>query len=107
MTAVPEAKLAREAGICYAALACVTDYDTWHPHHDTVTADLIIANLRKNVQHARRIVGDAIASMPASRDCACAEALATAIVTPMELVPEQVKSDLAPILERRRQAVAP
>jgi 5'-methylthioadenosine phosphorylase len=105
MTAVPEAKLAREAGICYATLACVTDYDTWHPDHDSVTADLIIGSLRKNVEHARRIVVDAIASLRPVRDCDCADALATAIVTPLHLVPEQVKRDLAPILSRRTQAV--
>jgi 5'-methylthioadenosine phosphorylase len=104
MTALPEAKLAREAGICYAALACVTDYDTWHPHHESVTADLIIANLLKNVAHARRIVAAAVNALPSGRDCACAGALATAIVTPMDLVPEQVKRDLAPILARRETA---
>ncbi len=105
MTALPEAKLAREAGICYATLACVTDYDTWHPDHDSVTADLIIGNLRKNVEHARRIVADAIGALAQTRDCACADALATAIVTPLHLVPEQIKRDLAPILSRRTQAV--
>ena len=113
MTALPEAKLAREAGICYAALACVTDYDTWHPHHDAVTADMIIGNLGKNVAHARRIVAAAVASLPVERACACADALANAVITPMDLVPEQVKRDLAPILSRselaarRKQAVAP
>jgi 5'-methylthioadenosine phosphorylase len=107
MTALPEAKLAREAGICYAALACVTDYDTWHPHHDAVTADMIIGNLRKNVEHARRIVASAIAALPSDRACACADALANAVITPLDLVPEHVKRDLAPILERRKQAVAP
>jgi 5'-methylthioadenosine phosphorylase len=113
MTALPEAQLAREAGICYAALACVTDYDTWHPHHDAVTADMIIGNLLKNVAHARRIVAAAVAALPAERACACADALATAIVTPMHLVPESVKRDLAPILARREagarreQAVTP
>jgi len=106
MTALPEAKLAREAGICYATLACVTDYDTWHASHATVTADLIIANLRTNVQTAQRIATSAIAALPAARDCACGDALATAIVTPMSLVPEDVKRDLAPIFERSSQAVA-
>jgi 5'-methylthioadenosine phosphorylase len=100
MTALPEAKLAREAGICYAALACVTDYDTWHPTHGSVTAAMIIANLRKNVTAAQRIVADTIATLPRARDCACPDALATALITPMHLVPEQVKRDLAPILER-------
>jgi 5'-methylthioadenosine phosphorylase len=98
MTALPEAKLAREAGICYAVLACVTDYDTWHPHHDAVTAEMIIGNLRKNVASAQAIVAAAIAALPEERSCECADALATAVVTPMGLVPDGVKRDLAPIL---------
>ena len=105
MTALPEAKLAREAGICYATLACVTDYDTWHDSHGTVTADMIIGNLLQNVANARRIVADVAQSLP-RRECACANALANAIVTPMGLVPEQTKRDLAPILARRPAAEA-
>lgn len=106
MTALPEAKLAREAGICYATLACVTDYDTWHPSHDSVTADMIIGNLLKNVANARGIVRDAIATLPTARECACASTLENAIVTPLDLVPDRVKRDLAPILERAGKAVA-
>jgi 5'-methylthioadenosine phosphorylase len=101
MTALPEAKLAREAGMCYAVLACVTDYDTWHPHHDAVTAEMIIGNLIHNVEHARRIVADAIAALPAERSCRCAHALDSALVTPLHLVPDQVLRDLAPILASR------
>jgi 5'-methylthioadenosine phosphorylase len=106
MTALPEAKLAREASICYATLACVTDYDTWHDGHDTVSADLIIANLLKNVANAKRIVADVAGALPA-RDCACARALDDAVVTSLDLVPETTKRDLAPILARRgaREAV--
>ena len=103
MTAVPEAKLAREASICYAALACVTDYDTWHDGHDTVSADLIIGNLLRNVANAKRIVADVARALPA-RDCACPRALDTAIVTSRDLWPEETARELAPILSRRRAA---
>jgi 5'-methylthioadenosine phosphorylase len=106
MTALPEAKLAREAGICYATLACVTDYDTWHPEHDTVTADMIIGNLRRNVANARQIVAAAVRALPAARSCACGDALASAIVTPMHAVPDARKRALAPILERIGQGAA-
>jgi 5'-methylthioadenosine phosphorylase len=104
MTALPEAKLAREAGICYAALACVTDYDTWHPDHDAVTVDMILTNLRANIGNAKRVAAAVAGDLP-PRTCGCKDALATAIVTPMELVPEQVKRDLAPILTRVRPEV--
>jgi 5'-methylthioadenosine phosphorylase len=107
MTALPEAKLAREAGICYATLACVTDYDTWHDDHATVTADLIIGNLLKNVANAKSIVAETIAALPEERACACATALDAAIVTPLTMVPDDVKRDLAPIIARRREAVRP
>ena len=105
MTALPEAKLAREAGICYATLACVTDYDTWHPDHATVSADMIIANLTANVAAARRVVATAIAALPVDRSCSCAHALDTALITPLRMVPEQVKADLAPLLAPYLQEV--
>jgi 5'-methylthioadenosine phosphorylase len=97
MTALPEAKLAREAGICYATLACVTDYDTWHADHDSVSVEMVIRNLKRNVGNARRVIAGVAAALP-ERSCACANALSTAIITPMDAVPEQVKRDLAPIL---------
>jgi 5'-methylthioadenosine phosphorylase len=106
MTALPEATLAREAGICYATLACVTDYDTWHDDHASVNVDMILENLRANVARARSIAADVARSLPAERTCACADALARAIVTPLELVPEQTKRDLAPILSHRMEAIA-
>ena len=105
MTALPEAKLAREAGICYAALACVTDYDTWHDGHDTVSADLIVSNLVRNVATAKRIVADVARALPA-RDCACAHALDNAIVTARALWPEETARDLTPLLSRRHAAEA-
>jgi len=104
MTALPEAKLAREASMCYATLACVTDYDTWHADHDAVTAEMIIGNLVKNVANARRIAAGVAAALPDRAGCGCARALADAIVTPMHLVPEETKRDLAPILARRPAA---
>lgn len=101
MTALPEAKLAREAGMCYATLACVTDYDTWHADHDSVTVEMIVRNLQRNVGNAKRIVADVAAALP-PRTCACKDALMTAIITPMHIVPDDVKHDLAPILSRVR-----
>jgi len=99
MTALPEAKLAREAGICYATLACVTDYDTWHAGHETVSVEMVVGNLRRNVEHAKRVVAEAAGALPA-RTCRCADALASAIITPMAMVPEETKRELAPILAR-------
>lgn len=103
MTALPEAKLAREAGVCYATLACVTDYDTWHPGHDTVSVEMVIGNLRRNVEQAKRVVAEAAGALPA-RTCRCGDALASAIITPMSLVPEETKRELAPILARAQVA---
>ena len=98
MTNLQEAKLAREAEICYATLALVTDYDCWHPDHDAVTVDLIIANLTQNAVTARKTIADAVETLAAARTCACRDALATAIITQAPLVPEQTKKDLAPII---------
>ena len=98
MTNLQEAKLAREAEICYATLALVTDYDCWHPDHDSVTVDLIIANLTQNAVTAQKTIADAIETISAARTCACRNALATAIITQALLVPEQTKKDLAPII---------
>jgi 5'-methylthioadenosine phosphorylase len=98
MTNLQEAKLAREAEICYATLALVTDYDCWHPDHDSVTVDLIIANLTQNAVTAQRTIADAVETIAGARTCACKDALATAIITQQPLWPEQTKKDLAPII---------
>ena len=98
MTNLQEAKLAREAEICYATLALVTDYDCWHPDHDSVTVDLIIANLTQNAATAQQTIAEAVERIGAARTCACKDALATAIITQAPLVPEQTKKDLAPII---------
>jgi 5'-methylthioadenosine phosphorylase len=100
MTNLQEAKLAREAEICYATLALVTDYDSWHPDHDAVTVDLIIANLMHNAATARLTIAEAVGRLPDERTCGCKDALATAIITRPEHVPEQTKKDLAPIVGR-------
>jgi 5'-methylthioadenosine phosphorylase len=98
MTNLQEAKLAREAEICYATLALVTDYDCWHPDHDSVTVDLIIANLMQNAATAQKTIADAVEAISSARTCGCKDALATAIITQASLVPEQTKKDLAPII---------
>ena len=81
MTALPEAKLAREAELCYATIACVTDYDCWHESEASVTVDLVIANLIKNVANAQAIIRATVPQLPMARACACGSALANAIIT--------------------------
>jgi len=94
MTALPEAKLAREAEMCYATLACVTDYDTWHETEESVTIEMALANLEKNVDAAKRIVRTAATRIPQNRDCGCARALKDAIITAPERIPKQMKRNL-------------
>ena len=98
MTNLQEAKLAREAEICYATLALITDYDCWHPDHDSVTVDLIIANLLQNAATAQRAIAEAVGRIDGPRTCECATALASALITRPELVPERTKEELAPII---------
>ena len=94
MTALPEAKLAREAEICYAIIACITDYDCWRRGHEAVTAEIILNRLRQNIDTARRIIKLAISKMPEKPGCDCATALQTALVTAPELIPEEQKQKL-------------
>ena len=90
MTALPEAKLAREAEICYAIIACITDYDCWHEVHEAVTVDIIMETLRKNDEMTRKIIKLAASRVPEKQDCECTSALKTAIVTDPEMIsPEQ------------------
>ncbi len=100
MTNLQEAKLAREAEICYATLALVTDYDCWHPDHDSVTVDMIIANLVQNAVTAQKTIAEAVSRLNVVRTCACKDALATAIITRPEHVPEPTKKELAAIVGR-------
>lgn len=100
MTALPEAKLAREAEMCYAILACATDYDCWHETEETVSADLILQTLLRNVEVSKQIVRLVVERLPAARGCLCRDALASALVTPFDLVPEATKTRLRPIIGR-------
>jgi 5'-methylthioadenosine phosphorylase len=100
MTNLQEAKLAREAEICYATLAMVTDYDCWHPEHDAVTADSVMKVLAENVATARAVLRAVTRRLPLPRECECEHALRHALLTPAELVPESVKRELEPIVGR-------
>jgi len=94
MTNLQEAKLAREAEICYVSVAMVTDYDCWHPDHDAVTVAEIIDNLVKNAENAAKVVAAAVATMPAGRSCKCGSALKHALLTNPAAVPEETKKKL-------------
>jgi len=98
MTNATEAKLAREAEICYATIAMITDYDCWHPEHESVTASQIIATLNQNAANAQNVVREAVKTMPAERKCKCGSALAHALITDFKLVPAKTKKNLAAII---------
>ena len=98
MTNLQEAKLAREAELCYVTVAMVTDYDCWHPHHDSVTVDQIVAVLLKNAENACNVVREAVAAMPKERSCKCGSALAHAILTDRAKIPPAAKERLKLIL---------
>jgi 5'-methylthioadenosine phosphorylase len=100
MTNLQEAKLAREAEICYVTVAMVTDYDCWHPAHDAVTVNDIIANLVKNAENACRVVAEAVAEMPKARACKCGAALAHAILTDRSTVPAATKQKLGILIDK-------
>jgi 5'-methylthioadenosine phosphorylase len=87
MTNLQEAKLAREAELCYVTVAMVTDYDCWHPHHDSVTVDQIVAVLLKNAENATKVLRETVAAMPKGRSCKCGSALAHAILTERSKIP--------------------
>jgi len=98
MTNLQEAKLAREAEICYSTIALVTDYDCWHPSHDQVTVEMIIANLVHNARTAQQVIAGAIDALPFERTCECATALKHAIITRPEAISAEAKSRLAPLV---------
>jgi 5'-methylthioadenosine phosphorylase len=94
MTNLQEAKLAREAEICYSTLALVTDYDCWHPDHDSVTVEMIVEALTANARMAQQVLARAVERLPIARDCECARALANAIMTRPEHIPAATRERL-------------
>jgi 5'-methylthioadenosine phosphorylase len=98
MTNVTEAKLAREAEICYATIAMITDYDCWHPEHASVTVSTIIATLNQNATNAQNVLREAVKTMPGERKCNCGSALKHAIITDPKMIPTKLKKNLAAIL---------
>jgi len=98
MTNVTEAKLAREAELCYASIAMITDYDCWHPEHESVTGAQIIATLNQNAENAQNVLREAVRAMPKERSCKCGAALRHALITDLKLVPSATKKRLAPII---------
>ena len=98
MTNLTEAKLAREAEICYATIAMITDYDCWHPDHESVTAAQIIATLNQNAENAQKVLRAAVREVPTERSCKCGTALKHSLVTDMKLVPAATKKRLATII---------
>ncbi len=100
MTNLQEAKLAREAEICYVTIALVTDYDCWHETHETVSADMIIGNLQKNVQAAQAIIAQTVRDLIYTRSCRCGEALKYALITDRAAIPDEVKKKLGCIVSK-------
>lgn len=98
MTATPEAQLAREAEMCYATMAHVTDYDVWHESEEPVTVEAIVQNLMANAAIARQAIKDLVEMLPSEFDCPCQHALRDAIITRPEYVPEHVKRELEPLV---------
>jgi 5'-methylthioadenosine phosphorylase len=98
MTALPEAKLAREAELCYGMMAIVTDYDCWNELSETVSTEMVISNLKKSMETAKKILRHAIANLPAKRECVCGHALENAIITAHEFIPDKAKKDLKLII---------
>lgn len=100
MTNLPEARLAREAEICYGTIALATDYDCWHDGHDSVSVDAVLAVIRQNVAMAKNIIKQAVGELAAKRTCPCASALQFAIMTPGELIPDRTRENLDLLIGR-------
>jgi 5'-methylthioadenosine phosphorylase len=100
MTNLQEAKLAREAEICYTTIALVTDYDCWHPDHDLVTVEMIISNLVHNAETAQQLMVRAIGRLPYERTCECASALKFSLITRPDVIPAHLRHELAPLIAK-------
>jgi 5'-methylthioadenosine phosphorylase len=103
MTALPEAKLAREAELCYATIACVTDYDVWRESTETVTVEMVVANLQRNVANAQRIIRDVVDRLPADRSaspCGCSHAIEHAIITDQATISASARARYGLLLEK-------
>ncbi|RPJ61535.1 MAG: S-methyl-5'-thioadenosine phosphorylase [Dehalococcoidia bacterium] len=98
MTGIPEAKLAREAEICYATMAVVTDYDCWNEVSETVSTEMVVENFHKTINTAKKALQHAIVNLPPKRDCVCGHALENAIITSPEKIPDKLKKDLSLII---------
>jgi 5'-methylthioadenosine phosphorylase len=98
MTNLQEAKLAREAELCYVTVAMVTDYDCWHPQHDSVTVDQILGVLARNAENAAKVIRETVAAMPRKRSCKCGSALAHAILTDHKRIPAATRTKLKLII---------
>ncbi|MCK4851925.1 MAG: S-methyl-5'-thioadenosine phosphorylase, partial [Candidatus Omnitrophica bacterium] len=101
MTNLAEARLAREAGMCYATIALVTDYDCWHSGQgmETVSVEMVMENVAKNIETAEKIIKNTITNLPPAAPCGCHEALKGAIMTPREAIPRETIAKLGPIIE--------
>ena len=100
MTAVPEAQLAREAEICYATMAHVTDYDVWHEEEESVNVEMLIANLMANAALSKQTIAELVLLLDDNRPCDCGQALSTAMITQRDLIPPELIDDLHPIVAK-------
>jgi len=100
MTALPEAKLAREAEICYATMALVTDYDCWHETEEDVSVEVVVANLHQSVATSRQVIREVVSRLPATRECHCASAMRNAIITSPERIPESTRKRLSLLVDK-------
>jgi 5'-methylthioadenosine phosphorylase len=103
MTNATEAKLAREAGLCYSTIALATDYDCWHHSEEAVTVEAVLAVMKHNIETSKAMISEAVRLLSGPRACACGEALRNAIMTPEKLIPAKTKKDLAPIIGKYMQ----